>query len=292
MIGMLRRAFGDYARYRFLYGICLFTIALSVFIVGAFALFFVNAGDLMRQWQKGIRITAYLGPNVSAQQASALAQEVSRYPGVAGVSYIPKEEGLAWLKNQIKDRSSLLEGLEENPLPDALEVRPAGNMENVEDLGRLAGKIAAQPGVAEVAYARNWLRRFYGIYSLFQVTAAVMVTLIFMAIMFILANTIRLILYSRREEIEITRIIGADEAFLKYPLYLESALLGFFGGLAGLLLLYGAFVLLMPRFSPEGLLPFFRVRFIPQSWTLIILISSVFVGWLGCFFSVRRFLRV
>ncbi|MFW6334495.1 MAG: cell division protein FtsX, partial [Desulfosalsimonas sp.] len=123
------------------------------------------------------------------------------------------------------------------------------------------------------------------------VTAYVMAGLVFSAIMLIVANTMRLILYSRREEIEITRIIGADEAFIKYPLYLEAALLGLLGGAAGAGLLYCAYRAVMPGIPSGGLLPFFELRFLPGQLIAFILISGMFVGWLGCYFTIRRFLR-
>ncbi|MFP4571982.1 MAG: cell division protein FtsX [Desulfobacterales bacterium] len=292
MIRVFRRALSDFVRHRFLHGVCLFTIALAVFIVCAFTLFFINTGDLMEAWQRGVRITAYLEPDIDQSTAMDTKKAIEQYKGVDSVSYMPGEEGLAWLKDQVGAQSSLLADLEENPLPDALEIKPDGGMEGVESIERLAEKIADRPEVADVEYARKWLHQFYGIYNLFRITAFVMAGLVFVAIMFIVANTMRLILYSRREEIEITRIIGADEAFIKYPFYLEAAMLGLCGGAAGVGLLYLSYLAVMPNISAAGFLPFFSVSFIPLEFTAFILISSMLVGWMGCWLTIRRFLRV
>ncbi|MFW6012031.1 MAG: cell division protein FtsX [Desulfosalsimonas sp.] len=292
MIRVLRRAFSDFIRHRFLHGVCLFTIALAVFIVCAFTMFFINAGDLMKQWQRGVRINAYLETDAGESTAREAEKAAGQIKGVESVSYIPRQQGLAWLKDQLGAQSSLLADLEENPLPDALEIKPAEGIEGVDDIERLAEKISGLPGVADVEYARKWLHQFYGIYNLFTITAFVMAGLVFVAIMFIVANTMRLILYSRREEIEITRIIGADEAFIKYPFYLEAAMLGLCGGAVGVGLLYCAYLAVMPNLSAAGILPFFRVRFIPPAFAAFILISSMLVGWLGCWVTIRRFLRI
>lgn len=292
MISILRRALSDYIRHRFFHGVCLLTIALAVFIVSAFALFFINAGDLMAAWQRGVRINAYLVPDAGQDRAMAAAEAIKQYKGVESVSYVPREEGLDWLKDQIGPHSSLLSDLEGNPLPDALEISPARELGGVDALDRLAEKIAGRAEITDVEYARDWLHRFYGIYNLFRLTAFVMAGMVFVAIMFIVANTIRLILYSRREEIEITRIIGADEAFIKYPLYLEAAGLGLSGGLMGLGLLYLGYQAVMPHFSSGGLVSFFRIRFLPAELWVFILISSMIVGWMGCWFTIRRFLRI
>ncbi|MFW6284322.1 MAG: cell division protein FtsX [Desulfosalsimonas sp.] len=292
MMDMFRRTMADVVRHRFLHGTCFLTISLAVFIVSAFGLFLINAGELMDAWQQGVRITAYLESDVSGKQALALAEDLEQKPEVASVSHVSGEEGLEWLKKQIGGQTDLLAGLSENPLPDALEIRPERGMTGADAFDALAKAVAARAEVADVEYGRNWLHRFYGVYNLFRMTAVVMAALVIVAIMFIGANPFRLILYSRQEEIEITRIIGADEAFVKYPLYLESMLLGLCGAVAGLLLLYGGFLAVMPKVTPGGLLPIFEIRFLSWGWIFTILAASMFVGWLGCRFTVRRFLRI
>ena len=143
-----------------------------------------------------------------------------------------------------------------------------------------------------VEYARRGLARFKGVYDLFRVTGIILVTMVFIEIMFIVANTMRLILFSRREEIEITRIIGADEAFIRNPFYIEAALLGFLGGIAGFSLLFVTFMLSIPTIAPSGAILFFTIRFIPIGAGIAIIVSSIFVSWMGCYFSIKRFLNM
>ena len=99
-------------------------------------------------------------------------------------------------------------------------------------------------------------------------------------------------MYSRREEIEIMRIIGADEEFIKYPLFFAAVVQGFVGGVAGILMLYLAFVLTVPSFSPETVFSFFEIRFITIRFALIIVACSMIIGWVGCLFSIRKFLKL
>jgi len=291
MIAVLRRAVADFINYRYLHGVCALTIALSVFIVSAFSLFFINAGGLMNRWQQSIRVIVYLKDDVGATQRAKLIKTVQSFDGVNSVSFISKAEAFSWLKSEIGHQSNLLAGLKENPLPDSLDIRLKSEFLNVKDVESVAGKIRALAGVGEVEYAQRWLQRFSGVYNLFKITGTALVGLIFVAIIFIVANTIRLILYSRNEEIEITRIIGADDAFIKHPLYIEGALLGFFGGIFGLSMLSILYAVSMPSLKPSGVLPFFQIRFIPPGMMVGIVLSSMIVGWLGCFFSIRRFLK-
>ena len=287
----IRRGFADFLNYRYLHGICVATIALSVFVISAFGLFLLNAGDLMDSWKRGMRIIAYLAPGAGEDARVQIMNEIRTYPGVAEVEYVSGQEALEWLRSEIGRQSALLDGIEDNPLPDAVEMSLSGDIEGTAAIAALASRIEALPGVADVEYARQWLERFDGIYNLFRLTSMVLIGLIIAAIMMIVANTIRLILYSRIEEIKITRVIGADDAFIKYPLYFEGAMLGFAGGLVGLLILYGAFFITVPQLSSAGLMVFFQVRFLPWSLVLLILLVSMTVGWIGCYLSIRRFLK-
>ncbi|HMA67953.1 MAG TPA: FtsX-like permease family protein, partial [Desulfosalsimonadaceae bacterium] len=182
-------------------------------------------------------------------------------------------------------------GLKTNPLPDAFEIRLSASSAELEEIGRFAASVAAIEGVDDVEYAQKWLSQFSGVYNLFTVTGLALVGMFVVAIVFIVANTLRLILYSRREEIEIMWIVGADEAFIKSPFYLESLLLGLAGGAAGLLLLGLAYMGTVPRFGPEILFSDFEIRFLPASICALVIVSSTIVGWAGCHFSIKRFLQ-
>jgi len=286
-----RRGLADFFNYRYLHGICLATIALSVFVISAFGLFLMNASEMMESWKRGIRIIAYLERDADAAAREDLIDGIRSYEGVGDVAHVGGDEAFEWLKSEIGRQTALLEGLSENPLPDSIEVSLSADIGGGEAISELAEKIAALPEVGEVEYARQWLERFDGIYNLFRLTGMVLIGLIGAAVVLIVANTIRLILYSRIEEIRITRIIGADDTFIKYPLYMEGAMLGLAGGAAGLLLLYGAYGATVPQLESAGLLVYFDVRFLPWRTALGILSASMIIGWLGCYLSIRRFLK-
>ncbi len=286
-----RRGLADFLNYRYLHGICVATIALSVFVISAFGLFLMNASDMMASWKRGIRVIAYLEQNTDPVVREDIIAEIRSYEGAGEVTYVAGDEAFDWLRSEIGRQSALLEGLSENPLPDSIEVSLSADIGGGDAISELAERIGAISHVTEVEYARQWLERFSGIYNLFRLTSMVLIGLICAAVMLIVANTIRLILYSRIEEIRITRIIGADDTFIKYPLFMEGAMLGLAGGAAGLLLLYGAYAATVPQLESAGLLVYFQVRFLPWRTALIILSSSMIIGWLGCYLSIRRFLR-
>lgn len=227
IVSAAKRALTDIVNNKFLHFASVFTIALSVFIVSAFSLFFNNATDFLDAWRSGVRITAYLNANVPELQRTELMENVRNFSGVSAIKFISKDDAYNDLQEKIGQLSSLLDGLDKNPLPDSIEITLADSYRQIEDIEKLATKIRELPHVEDVEYAQKWLYRFNGIYNLFKVTGMVLVSIFFIATLLIIANTIRLIMYSRREEIEIIRIIGADEAFIKYPLFLKLWLRAF-----------------------------------------------------------------
>lgn len=291
MILSAKRAFTDIANNKFLHVVCVITIALSVFIVSAFALFFTNATELLDAWRKGIRVIAYLNDDATSNQQADVREQIRKIKGVAKIEFISKDNAFQDLKLKIGHQSSLLDGLNKNPLPDAFEIRLSDDYRTLEDVQNVAKKVADLPYVDDVEYAQKWLHRFNGIYNLFKLTGFVLAGIFFIATLLIIANTIRLIMYARREEIEIMRIVGADEAFIKYPLFIEAVMQGFLGGFIGLLMLYIAFILTVPNVTPDVLFSFFEIRFIPFKFSLALVLCSMMIGWVGCYFSIRRFLK-
>ncbi|MFO7840485.1 MAG: permease-like cell division protein FtsX [Desulfosalsimonadaceae bacterium] len=293
MLGQnVRRALRDIRNNLSLYGICAVTIALAVFIVSAFTLFYINATEFLDVWKQGVRVMAYVDGQLPQKRLDAIESRIKAMDTVGGVVFVPREKAFAQLHADIGEQSGLLEGLETNPLPDAFEIRLRGSTSDLEAIGRLAASVAAIEGVDDVEYAQKWLSQFSGVYNLFTVTGLALVIMFVVAIAFIVANTLRLILYSRREEIEIMWIVGADEAFIKSPFYLESLLLGLAGGTAGLLLLGLTYMGTVPRFGPEILFSSYEICFLPASICGLIIFSSTVVGWAGCHFSLKRFLRI
>jgi cell division transport system permease protein len=292
MILYVRKAIQDIFNNRFLNFVTVITIALSILIVSAFALFFLNANDLMNSWRKGIRVMAYLIDNLTESQIHALERELSALEGVQSATYISKTEGLASLKNQMKRHQSLLQGLKDNPLPDAFEIRVQLSAQTDNAVEVLATHLESLPEIAEVEYGQQWLGRFTTIVNLFRFTGYAMGILFFMASVFITANTIRLVLYSRREEIEIMRLVGAADRFIKAPFYIQGILLGGGGGLIGLFALFITYVIITSKFEQGPFASLIAIRFLSFDLSSAIFLASMLVGWLGCYLSLRQFLKI
>lgn len=275
----------------FLHVVTIITIALSILIASSIGLLFSNAGDVMNSWKEGIRIMAYVSPTAGEQDLTLARQSIEKMNGVSDVRFISKEEALADLKVQMKRQISLIENLDRNPLPDAFEIQMVPTGQTWEKIETLAAHIQSLSMIDDVEYGQAWLGRFSNMFNLFQFIGITMGVLFFMVTVFIIANTIRLALYSRREEIEIMRLVGATDAFIKIPSYMAGLIQGAVGGVMGLITLYISFLLISANIEQNFSTYVVDIRFLSGKAILWILLYSIFVGWLGCFLSLKQFLK-
>ena len=286
-----KRAIEDIFKNRFLNIVTIITISLSILITSAFILFFINTSEIINSWKKGLRIMAYLKPGINNADLTGLKVAIKSLDNVDELRFISKQDALSQLKTQMKHQSSLFENLTENPLPDSIEIRMTASTGSWQKIESLAAQIESLAPVEEVEYGQRWVGRFTHLISLFRLAGYAMGTLFFMAAIFIVANTIRLVIYSRREEVEIMRLVGATDNFIKIPFYIEGLIQGGLGAVIGLVILYISFVFISSNVE-QGFFPgLFRFQFLSPSTLGEILLGSMLVGLLGCYISLKQFLK-
>lgn len=287
-----QKAIQDILENRFLNTITVITIALSVLIVSAFALFFANANDVMNAWKRGIRVMAYLKPGLAPDEIESLKQKIRGMYGVQKVEFVSKTEAMNRLRQRMQRQSSILENLKENPLPDAMEICMIPSSQSIEKIEDLAKQVESLSAVDDIEYGQAWIGRFYNIFSIFKFGGYAVGGLFFMATVFIVANTIRLVLYSRREEVEIMRLVGAADRYITTPFYLEGIILGGFGSLVGQGILFLAYLVVSFGVQPGFSDSLIKIRFFSIWVFWAILFAGMGVGWLGCFLSLKQFLTM
>lgn len=286
-----QRAIKDILENRFLTAITVITIALSIMIAAAFALFFINAGDMLNIWQKGIRMMVYLKPDVSEAGRLDTKFRLQSIAGVQEARFISKSEALEKLRQQMAHHSALLDNLKSNPLPDAFEVIVQPTARTSTELSFLAERIRALSTVDEVEYGQQWIQRFSNIINLFRLAGYGIGALFFLATVFIVANTIRLVLYSRRDEIEIMRLVGATDRFIRIPFYLQGMIQGGVGTLIGLVVLLGGYFSLTAHVSQNVSSDLISLRFFSLAVCGGMIGGGIVVGWLGSWISLKQFMK-
>jgi cell division transport system permease protein len=286
-----KRALTDIRDHKFLNLVTVITIGLSVLIVSSFTLFIVNISGMMDSWHEGIKILVYLEKDTVSKQRSRLQADIQRLEAVQTVTFISKADGLATLKTQMKHQAALFEDLKENPLPDTFEVRLNTTVADPEAIDALAAEIESFKGVGQVAYGQKWIDRFKDFINLFRVAGYAMCALFTLAAIFIVANTVRLILYTRQEEIAIMRLVGATDHFIKMPLYIQGLAQGAVGGLLGVTVLLAIYTYLAANIDADILSGALTLNFLPAWMISAIVVTSMGVGWLGSFLSVQQSLK-
>jgi cell division transport system permease protein len=268
------------------------TIAFSLLIIGAFGLVYVNINHLIRSWQDNIRVVAYLSDELPEGSRAPLQQSLARLYGVGNIRYISKDDAMDRLKRQMKHRLSLLEGLRENPLPASFEIRLVQGWQSWDRLDPLVNQIKAFPEIEDVECGQAWLRRFSQFIAFFKLASLIIGVLIVATTVFVCTNTIKLTLYTKRQELDIMRLVGATDAFIQTPFYIQNLIEGLLGGLIAVGVLFGTYRLFISRIqSPHLLLSSGEITFLSLTACEVLLSVGMLMGWLGSYLSVKQFLR-
>lgn len=215
------------------------TMAFTLMCFGVFLLLYVNLKELAGSLQDEIKVVVYLVEDQGAKAVADWQHRLKGEPEIAAVIYVSKEQALAEFRAQFPAEQHLLDGLGENPLPASLVVTVAPAYRSSQAVKRLSERLSVLPGVAQVQYSQDWIESLAGLVRYFELGALAVGGILSVASMTIIANTVRLTLYARKDEIEIMRLIGATRAFINIPYLLEGAMLGALGGAIALAMLKG-----------------------------------------------------
>ena len=291
MTRYVKKSLADIRSNRFLNLITMVTIALSILAVSLFALFFENLGRVLEGGGQTGRAMVYLRSDFSETMRPAVESAVQETAGVVRVDFVSKDQALERLKKEMAGSTQFLDTLKENPLPHALEIQ-IQTRGGFEQMAAVVQQIESMELVESVEYGEKWLVRFLHLFHLFRMTGYVLGGLFLLIAFFITAGTVRLVFHARQSEVEIMRLVGATDRFIKMPFYITGVIQGGAGGILGLLTLYAAYVLIGSGVS--GIMgDLFDVDIEFLSFTTMggLLVASTFLGWFGCYLSLRQLLK-
>ncbi|MFT9849553.1 permease-like cell division protein FtsX [Aneurinibacillus sp. REN35] len=288
----LREGFKNLGRNGWMTFASVSAVTITLLILGVFLMLAMNIQHLVQTVEKQVEIRVSL--DVTADQATAkrVEEQLNKLSEAAEVTFVPKAEGLQNLKKSFGEKGTLFNGLEkENPLPDSFIVKA----KTPQQTGALAKKIQAVDGVKKVNYAEQTTQKLFAITDVVRfVIVAFIIALAFTA-MFLIANTIKLTIVARRREIEIMKLVGATNGFIRWPFFVEGALMGVMGAILPIIILTVGYGYLIDFVQQQlalyflDLLPVYPLAF---QVSLILLGIGAFIGIWGSLMSVRRFLRI
>ncbi len=284
-------ALGRLARQPFASLMTILVIAVTLALPSAMHLVIKNAQSISASWDNALDFSVYLNTATSLNDAQRLADIIQQRADVEQVTLIPSDEALAEFREQ-SGFGEALDHLTVNPLPHTLVVRPGGANTEVS-MGLLHEELGNLPETDFVQVDTEWVRRFHAILEILQRSIAIGAALLGAAIIVIIGNTIRLDIQNRREEIEVTKLIGASNAFVRRPFLYSGLWYGLGGGLLALALVgYGLYALDAPVTRLAGLYSSpFTVLALDIGESMLIIGAGVFLGLAGSWVAAARHIR-
>jgi len=288
----LRQAIQNIRKNWLIHIISVSTMVISFLIFGTFLLLFYNVNTWIHGWGDTLSMSVYLEDGIDGATREKVLSLIRHLPGAEIDRIITKKQALIDLKRALGKEANVLEGLPRNPLPASIEVvfRPLHGKK--PEPGEIRKKIEAFSGVEEVQYSEEWLRRFEGLMRIFRLAGLIIGGLLGLGVLFIVTNTIKLTIYSRQEEIEIMKLVGATDWFVKTPFLIEGSIQGAMSGFFSILLLYSGYALLSAKKADILGFALLDFIFIPHPYILTIFLVSVGLGLLGSFIALGRFFRL
>jgi cell division transport system permease protein len=264
------------------------TIAVSLFVGGAFLLISGNLAAQVDRWRRETKVVVYLEPGLKPAEIEPLLAEVRREPWVTAVEQVRREEAVARFREMFPNLADLAEGWSEDPLPASVEIGFDPQRAPSGPFAAWIGRLRALPGVAMVDDDRDWLAQLGAFVALARGLGLGLGLVLLLAAIFTIASVVRLTAYLYRDEIAIMRLVGATEFFIRGPFYAEGLLQGLAGGLAAALGLLAGYHALLPRASASVWGAVALGEFLSPGEALALVVLGGAGGLVGAVASLRR----
>lgn len=290
----IRTALSGLRQTPFVHGVAVLTLAVALFAGASARAAQAGVDALLSRLGTDVEITVYLSESAAPEELEALRAQLERESG-GQARLVSPDEALGRLRQELGADGAVLEGLPENPLPRTIELLPPAGVPQAAKLRELAARWQHLPKVTGVDYGREWVDRLAALRRALTLGAGAALALVLLAAVVVVAATLQLGMYARRDEIEIQKLVGATDAFVRFPYVLE----GLFQGLLGSGLAIGGLLLCHKLLGPlvaESLSGLIQAPLPMQLTTprllLEVLGTGVSLGVLGSAIAVGRFLRV
>lgn len=262
------------------------TIAAGLIIISLSFLVLYNVDAATKKLPEKFSMTIYLDNGLQKDKLGLIMNSLREKKAVLSVRYIPKDEAMKELRSYLKNSDYILEGLEENPLPDSLEIKlkqEAAETGTAQQLAREALKIK---GVTEVDYGEQFLSTLNSIKKAFKSVGSVFIAILSAGIVFVCYSTVKILFYRRKDEIETFQILGATKGFIRAPFLIEGAVIGASGGLFSLAGCFFFYYAVLLQLSIK--MPLFKTILFPADFFLLLPAVGTALGLTGAIIALGR----
>jgi cell division transport system permease protein len=265
-------------------------LAIALTLPGFLITVLSNVQQLTQGWQGETRLSLYLETTLSDAEADRFSRTLLLRDDIAAVDFISRSQGMLEFK-KYSGFGDALDALKDNPLPAMVVLLPRPRA--VADLGLMRASFESMPEVDEAVLDLEWLQRLDAMLAVARRGVFVLGLLLGLAVLLVIGNTIKMAIESRRDEIVVSKLVGATDAWVRRPFLYTGFWYGLLGAVCAWLIIQIAWLML--KTPAQELAQLYRSQFqltgLGVAGSFILLFVSVLLGWLGAWIAVRRHLR-
>jgi cell division transport system permease protein len=269
------------------------TVATTLFILGIFLLVVFNVDQGINKLGSQFEVKVYMDEDITITDKKALAVKINKMEGIAEVKEETKADALERFKEMVGDDEKYKNVIEDfktnNPLPESYIIR----VEKPENVDKVLNELTEQAGVSDIVSAKDTVEKVVNITNSIKWAGLAIFILLFFVSLFLIMNTIKLTVFSRKREIGIMKYVGATDWFIRWPFIIEGIIIGLLGSLIASGILYYVYKLIVTKMSNNFLMftmiePMYIIKTLLWQFTL----GGIVIGIFGSIISVRKFLKV
>ncbi|TCI27659.1 ABC transporter permease [Exiguobacterium sp. SH3S2] len=270
-------------------------VTITLLLVGVFALVMFNVNEISENVENDVEIQVFVTRTAEEANVEKLGENLEQIPGVASVTFSSKEEELENFRNQLGEDANAYGTVEkDNPLHDRYIVKASDplNTETVADA------VQSLENVDKVTYGQDYIDKMFAFFNGIRIGGLVLIVGLTLMAMFLISNTIKMTIFSRRREIEIMRLVGAKNSFIRWPFFIEGLLLGVLGALIPIAVIYFGYDVAYGALQPSldqlnsDIFKLIDPSVLTTQVSLVLLALGAFIGIWGSTTSLGRFLKV
>lgn len=270
-------------------------VTVALLLVGLFLTVMLNLNNIAQQVENNVEVRVFIDTTATSAQQQQLKTNISKIKNVKTISFLSKEDGLKQLIKDMGSDSEVFKSLEgtQNPLPDAFIVKTYDPKQTIA----VANAVQKLQYVDSVRYGKGIVEKLFKIIDVARNVGIVLIIGLLFTSIFLIANTIKLTIVARRREIEIMKLVGATNAFVRWPFFLEGFTLGVIGALIPSFIIAIGYHELYMLFVNNNYQSYVFIKLIPfnklvTQLTLLLVVLGGSIGVWGSTNSIRKFLKV
>ena len=268
------------------------TITISIFILGLFLMLFSNLNGFLSKLDDQVQLIVYLNDNITSSEREVLEEIISKSLYVKSTKKVSKKIALKEFQSNMSENLKPLLDIKFNPLPASYKVQFYEADSRLVHIRELSEQLKVKKGIESVEYGQEWITKIEKFMFFSRLFLFAMGGLLCFGLILIISNTIRLSIYSRRDEIELMLLIGATPSFVKVPYLFEGMLQGLTGSILALFLIKGINFYLKDEFQSTIESISMEFQFIAEPYLFGLVGLSLLVGLVASYLSTYQFLRI